>query len=248
MNSLGEHVIRLKEVDSTQNELKQRIVAKEASEGSLVVATSQSRGRGMLENAWESEPGANLLFSFMWVPDFLPVSSQFMLTKTVSLAMADFVASIVPEKKVRIKWPNDIYVDDRKIAGILIENSIMGGTFQYSVIGIGLNVNQCDFSPSLPNPVSLCQLTSLPLRLDDCLEQICTMLKIRYSQLKSDHSTLNNDYLSALYRINTIADFHYQGKVITAKIFGVSEFGMLQLQQQDGAFIECDLKTIQYIV
>ncbi len=248
MRITGIEIIRLNEVDSTQDELRTRVMSDPIQEGTVVTARKQGKGRGLGENVWESEEGANLLMSLLWKPVFLHVSQQFLLTKVVSLAVADLMQSIIQQSDIRIKWPNDVYVGDRKIAGILIENSIIGEQFQYCLIGIGININQTAFSKTLPNPVSLSQLKGNELSIDHCLQLLCEFLDQKLLQLKNDIRSLNTDYLNRLYRFNTTAPFLIDKKQIEARITGVSPFGMLQLAMPDGKTAEFDMKQIKFIM
>jgi BirA family biotin operon repressor/biotin-[acetyl-CoA-carboxylase] ligase len=240
--------ICLPRVDSTQQVLKQMLAAGTAVAGSIVVADEQSSGRGTAGNTWESEKGANLLFSFAWEPTFLPVASQFLITKAVSLAVVDFVRLYVDAANVTIKWPNDIYINNKKISGILIENSIMGGQFQHTVVGIGLNINQLKFSPALPNPVSVSQLTGAAYDLKLLIQQICAFLDERYVQLQHQQDLLHREYLLHLYQCGVFAEYLLADQRITASITGVNPYGMLQLVEKGGLRHECDMKSIRFIL
>ena len=133
--------------------MNQLIKNTEVAEGTVVLAKEQTSGRGQVNNTWESSYGDNLLMSIVLYPEFLHAGNQFLLSKFVSLAIVDFLSYYL--ENVTIKWPNDIYVGNKKIAGVLIENSLRGAFISSSVVGIGLNVNQTEFSSSIPNPTSL---------------------------------------------------------------------------------------------
>ena len=139
----------LEQTDSTNN----RAAESRYGAGDVVIAERQEAGRGQRGNSWSSTPGENLTFSVVLRPDFLPAERQFRISKAVALAVADTIAEA--GLRPAIKWPNDIYIGDRKVTGILIENDLMGPYLSRSVIGIGLNVNQTRFDPALPNPTSL---------------------------------------------------------------------------------------------
>ena len=161
------HIIRLDNVDSTNTYLSG--IASNSPHGTCVLADRQSAGRGQRGNTWESEPGKNLTFSVLLRPDGLHASQQFRISQAVSLAITDTLDGFLPEGiEAKVKWPNDIYVGNRKICGILIENTLCGAAIQHSIIGIGLNINQRDFLSDAPNPVSLYQLT----RKDTCINDI----------------------------------------------------------------------------
>lgn len=144
----------LESVDSTNNYAKAN--AASLPSPTMVVAREQTAGRGQRGNSWESEPGANLTFSvFVRLPEF-PARRQFAVSEAVALAVADTLGVFGVQAKV--KWPNDIYVGDRKICGILIEHALMGAELMHTVIGVGINVNQKRFLSPAPNPVSMRQL------------------------------------------------------------------------------------------
>lgn len=247
MKITGLHLVHLTSVNSTQLHLKQLLEAGCPEEGTLVLADVQSRGRGQAGNVWESEAKQNLLLSFVRYPDFLHAENFFLLNKYVALAVCDTVQILLPDRPVRIKWPNDIYVGDRKIAGILIENSLIGEYFRYSVTGIGLNVNQTGFSAGLPNPVSLKMLTGRTHDLQEILDLLCTKLDRRYDQMLRP-SVLIRDFHARLYRRQQYAQYLYEGRHIEAKITGVSQQGMLQLKIKRGRRIECAMKEIAFVI
>lgn len=133
-------------------------IDREAPHGFALMAREQTAGRGQRGNSWEAEPGRNVTLSLMLRPEGLPAVRQFEVSEAVALGVADAVEEL-GIGDVRVKWPNDIYVGDRKIAGILIENSLTGPMIGRSIAGIGLNVNQREFRSDAPNPVSAWQLT-----------------------------------------------------------------------------------------
>lgn len=143
------------EIDSTNQWMKQHAESLESM--SIVMADFQRAGRGQRGNGWESSPGKNLLMSLMFIPDEIYATNQFHISEMASLAVWRVVKSLIPkDNRVEIKWPNDIYVNDRKVCGMLIENSLeRGGLIRHSIIGIGLNLNQMIFSVDIPNPGSL---------------------------------------------------------------------------------------------
>lgn len=144
----------LEEVDSTNSYVSRH--AGSLADMTMVMAATQNAGRGQRGNSWESEPGANLTFTLLHRPADFPALEQFAMSEAVCLAVTDWTATLGIEAKV--KWPNDIYVGDRKLAGILIEHSVAGRLIEHSRIGVGLNVNQSEFRSDAPNPVSLIQL------------------------------------------------------------------------------------------
>ncbi len=190
--------------------------------------------RGQRGNTWESEPGKNLTFSVLLRPDGLHASQQFRISQAVSLAITDTLDGFLPEGiEAKVKWPNDIYVGNRKICGILIENTLCGAAIQHSIIGIGLNINQRDFLSDAPNPVSLYQLT----RKDTCINDILEGILSRILQPFTDHDTLHHRYMSSLWR----GDGQYypystpDGNIFQARITSVAPTGHITLSPRPPA-------------
>ena len=178
----GQNIIEIASVDSTNNYIKNLLTTERPSEGTIVLAHTQSAGRGQMGNIWASEPGKNLTVSYVFYPSFLEATKQFYLNMAVALAVKD-CCELLLDDEVRIKWPNDIYYCDKKIAGILIENSISGSNLTSSIVGIGLNVNQAEFHPSLPNPSSLKLIKGKNFVVLDVLNQLSHFLEKYYLQL-----------------------------------------------------------------
>ena len=245
-----ENIIRPDSVNSTNDYALELFKNKGIlTDGSVVVTDNQIAGKGLDRNRWESEPGKNLTFSVCLLPHFLPVEKQFELNKALSLGICDFVREVVPNEKVSIKWPNDIYINNEKVAGILISSTIRGDLLDFTVAGFGININQTIFLSDAPNPVSLIKYTDKELNLDECLELVCKKLDTRYGQLKANQFTLLDfNYLESLFRFNETHRFKFRGKMIKAKITGVSNFGHLQLVSSNGEKQECDMKEISFII
>jgi len=248
---IGNRIIRLKETEST-NRFASEFISKQnnVEEGTVIMANYQSAGRGAGENKWESEKDKNLTISIILYTAFLRIEEQFMVNKIVSLAVSDMITNFTKVKEnVKIKWPNDIYFGNKKIAGILIENAIIGNKFLHFIIGIGININQEVFISDAPNPVSLKNITGIEYDPDECLSALCSCLDTRYGQLKnSENKLINDDYLSALFRINEVSSFVYRGHIIKAKITGLSDHGKLLLEKTDGVVIDCDFKEVEFIL
>jgi len=194
-------IIRVEQTTSTNWYLLQLSNERNLAEGTVLITGHQTQGRGQGSKSWESEPGANLTFSIILYPLSINASQQFILSKAVSLAVRDFVSQYVPN--VSVKWPNDVYVGDKKIAGILIENFVIGDCLTKTIAGIGLNINQKFFLSDAPNPVSLYQLTGKIFVLEDCLQLLHEHIAIRYRMITEDAEKLNSDYLQHLYLYGT---------------------------------------------
>lgn len=187
------------------------------------MAREQTAGRGQRGNSWEAEPGKNITLSLILRPEQLPAMRQFELSEAVALAVADTVESL-GIGHVAVKWPNDIYVGDRKIAGILIENTLSGNLISRSIVGIGLNVNQREFHSDAPNPVSALQLTGREHNVED--------LALRMVQRILDRLSLDNhsEYRRRLWRGTGIWPWRTaQGQTFSAAIADVEPDGHLRL-------------------
>lgn len=246
---IGSNIIRLTETASTNTYAANLLMAEKPAEGTIIFSGSQTEGRGQQGNNWESEGGKNLTVSLILYPFFLKPEKQFVLNKFASLAVLDFVKLLISvNMSPKIKWPNDIYVGDKKIAGILIENSIAGNCFEHIIIGIGININQEKFSCNAPNPVSFKLLTGKEYDIENCLKELCVSLNKRYDQMQENfHSTFDSDYLKNNYRYNVFSKFRKNDSLIYAKISGISESGKLQIQDKEGKYSEHAFKEIEYI-
>ena len=203
-------------------------------EGTVIRALAQTAGRGQGTNGWHASPGQNLTFSLVAYPTWLPLSRLFVLNQIASLAVAGAVAAYCPdETEVRVKWPNDVLVDNRKIAGILIQNGLRGTRLAWSVIGIGLNVNESNFPVDLmATTTSLGRQTDQPLLLDDVLTAVLNQLATNYNRaLDNGLDELNGQYHHRLYRKGQLTNFYLPetDEQLQATITGVSQDGQLQL-------------------
>lgn len=214
-----------------------------AVEGTVIITDNQYSGRGQRGNQWFSEPGKNLTFSVILKPRFLKPDQQFRLTMVISLAVADYVRSKV-HGLVKIKWPNDVLVNEQKICGILIENSIAGDTIQFVVAGIGLNINQTTF-PYL-SATSVKQETGMDYTLKDELPLLLQAIEIRYQQLfEGNIALLENDYLNILYRKGELHAFYTMAGTLNGMIEGIDQRGRLVVQTSSGKQY-FDLKEISF--
>jgi BirA family transcriptional regulator, biotin operon repressor / biotin---[acetyl-CoA-carboxylase] ligase len=245
---IGRYRIVLPSADSTNKEAFRLLEKRDLPEGTIVITSNQTAGRGQADASWESEPNKNLTFSIILKPVFLQISLQFMLTKVLALAVHSVVEQLVESKPVFIKWPNDIYIGNGKVAGMLIENRIMGKEFQVSVAGIGLNINQRFFLSQAPNPVSVSQFTQKLHDVDHVLNLLCHAVDHRYQQLLNQKlPEIDKEYLQKLLGYNQKRQFIASGKQFEATITAVNEFGHLVLEQESGLKKEYDLKEVKFL-
>ncbi len=192
-------VVRLDEISSTNTEMKLLQQKNPLPEGSMVIAEFQTVGRGQMGNTWYSSKGKNLLLSSVLYPYSVEARDQFIISRVVSLALKRVLNRYLQD--VTIKWPNDIYWKNKKIAGILIENSLVGQHIEYTIVGIGLNVNEGAFPSELPNPVSMRQITGSELDRELLLKEVHDELFNIYNSLKRlEIAIIEKEYMQYLYR------------------------------------------------
>ena len=237
----------LKEVDSTNTFLK-NILANSAPvpEGTAIMAESQVAGRGQQQNKWYSSIGESLACSLLLKPEFLLPTKQFLLTQIISLGVYEALLPLIGNQ-LKIKWPNDIYIGNKKLGGILIENQVQGNTIKNAIIGIGLNVNQNHFPDWVPNAVSVRQILQTDYDLKALLFEICHHIEHWYIKLKAgNESQIQEAYLNALYWLNIKGHFKAQDIIFDGVITGVNDSGLLQVLQ-NGHTTEYNLKEIQFL-
>jgi BirA family biotin operon repressor/biotin-[acetyl-CoA-carboxylase] ligase len=244
---IGSNINFFHNLPSTNTHLIHLLRKNRLPEGTIIATDYQSAGRGQAGNKWESEEGKNLLFSILLLPHMIKPTDQFLISMVLSLGICDFLNRYVPASSV--KWPNDIYVNNDKIAGLLIENSIMEDQMEYSIAGIGLNVNQETFISDAPNPVSLKLITGASYDLAACLKQLAADLDKRYKQLISgEYSRIRNEYIARLFRLKLWSKFRDSEGVCDGRIVSVTENGRLQVEMRSGVLKEYSFKEIEFIL
>lgn len=240
--------IWFEELDSTNNEAVRRI--ENYNNLSVLAARKQFAGRGQRGNRWDTEPGANLTFSIVlkykspgMTP--LPTTRQFLLSRIAALAVCDYLGEKGVES--RIKWPNDIYVRDRKICGMLIESGLDGKFVDWSVVGIGINLNQKNFPVDIINPTSLTQLTGERYDVQAELELFCACFLQRF---REEEARLRADYERLLYRKDERHSYTdcASGTVFQGIIRGTNEDARLVVELSDGSSRTFAFKEISYII
>ena len=225
----------------------------------VYAALFQTAGRGQKGNRWESRAGENLTFSILLKPGDLSIRDAFLLSQVVALGLTDYLK----EKGVdaSIKWPNDIYAGDRKICGTLIENCLEGSRVAAAVAGIGLNLNQLEFDPSLPNPTSLSRETGRTFDVKAELPALLDCIFSYYDRLYSPYARNGFEaaYLERLYRRGEWHSFEQlpasdipaerrSGLRIEARILGIDAEARLLLEHKDGTLHSYGFKEIKYII
>lgn len=244
---VGQNVITVPEVDSTNDYLKSELTkSKPLMEGTVIMAVHQFAGKGQKQAVWHSEPGKNLTCSLFLRPNFLQPSEQFDLSVAISLAMAKCMEEILGNP-VSIKWPNDILVDGRKLAGLLIENSWFGSEWKSAVVGIGINVNQRQFPVELAEKVtSIIILQKENIEVSEVLCQLCQHIDFEYKRLmRRENELQRQEYVDRLYLVNEHHMYAVGGVCLSGRILGVSSQGKL-IVDFGGQSKEFDIKEISY--
>ncbi len=241
---LGKKIISLPACESTNSLMISMAQANWMDEGTIIISENQTEGKGQAGNKWVSEPGANLTFSILLKPTFLGPARQFYLNMAVSLGVADAVFQLTGVE-TKIKWPNDVLADAKKVCGILIENQVQGQQLSQSVVGIGLNVNQKVFEWPKASSLSLC--AGMDFDKSRVFEMVLEKLDARYVQLKENNfQKLKSDYYSYLYWKDEAHEFSSDNKTFNGTIKGIDETGRL-LVLVEGEELSFNFKEIKFL-
>ena len=237
----------LEKVDSTNRYASKLLKNDRPPEGSVIYAKEQVKGRGQRGNTWQSQAGKNITMSLILYPNMILASQQFYLTQTISLALCHFLRELTA-KPFTIKWPNDIYYQNTKIAGILIENTLSGTQLATSVIGIGININQTVFDKSLPHANSLKLITEKEYKPKLLAKKLCQYLEVQYLQLKADKKAqIKQNYLQLLYHYGELHPFQTSDNTFMGTIVDVLADGKLLLMDQKGQARAFDFKEVRFL-
>ena len=218
-------IIEIGPCDSVMSAIKEQLRHHKANEGAMWITPYQLAGRGQAGNTWRSQPGLNLLSGMILYPQFLEPAEQFLISKVVALAVTDVLGQYA--KGFCIKWPNDIYWNEHKIGGILIEGVLQGEKLKQMVVGLGVNIHQTEFDRSIPNPVSLTQITGVGYDIKQLAEAIHETILFWYAELKGDKNKINTIYASRLLGFKTQRTFKDASGLFSGVISGVESSGRL---------------------
>jgi BirA family transcriptional regulator, biotin operon repressor / biotin---[acetyl-CoA-carboxylase] ligase len=239
---IGKDIIFMPTCHSTNDIAAELYKKNQIKEGTIVVTANQISGRGQRGNKWEAEPGKNITCSILFEPDFLEPSLNFFLNIYSSLGILDYLSNLGLD--FRIKWPNDIFYKNKKICGILIENTVKGQSIGQSILGIGLNLNQMEFK--VPGAISLAMISSRGFDVFNELEKMAIHIEKRYLQLKnSEYQELTKEYLKNLFWINETHTF-FDMDFFEGTIVGISSVGRLQIATETG-IREYGFKEVRFI-
>jgi len=245
-------LIKTAEAESTNRQILEFSQKRETP--FALMAYKQTAGRGQRGNTWESEDGKNITLSILMRPTTVKVSEQFIISQVVSVAIAETLRHFMPNisSAVAIKWPNDIYVGNRKICGTLIENSLNGNEITQSIVGIGLNVNQTVFVSDAPNPVSMRQLTGKEWDIDVLAQYMCDVIeRLAKTFLRANHySRLRERYFSMLWRAQGYHPYidTATGTKFRAMISDIAETGHITLTDDQGQQRQYAFKEVESII
>ncbi len=234
-------------LNSTNEEALRLVADGRAKEGLVLQTYKQKQGRGTGKNRWESEPGKNLTFSLVLCPHFLEPSQQFVLTEMVSLALFEVVERRLGSEYLSIKWPNDLWFKGKKLAGVLVQNRIKGSRLDFSVIGVGMNVNQKKFLTDAPNPASMIHFSGKEENLPGLLDEILKQLGYYYDKIETDIKSLEDLYLQKLYRIDEWGEYGDKAGVFIAKITGTDRYGRLLMTDRQGNLRVYGFKEVTFL-
>ncbi|MBB3894983.1 biotin--[acetyl-CoA-carboxylase] ligase [Bacteroides pyogenes] len=244
--SLPMPLIHLSKTISTNTWIQQLCDRQSVEAWTTVLSDFQTSGRGQRGNSWESDDSKNLLFSFVIFPDFLEANRQFLISQIVSLAIKEELDTYT--EGFSIKWPNDIYWENKKIAGILIEHDLMGQNLCRSIVGVGLNVNQEAFHSSAPNPVSLFQITKKQYETIDILRNIMLRIQSYYRKLCMNNvDSIEKRYKEALFRKEGFYPYKDATGEFCARIINVEPQGKLILEDKNLTKRGYMFKEVEYL-
>lgn len=250
MNTLfvGRRLIRLKSVSSTNN-FAATLSMSEAPDGTVVIAEEQTSGKGQHGRHWHVEKGLNITATVVFRPSFMSLNHLPYFNKGIALAVCKTIRYFLKNESVLIKWPNDIYCKNFKLAGILTENSIRGSHIVSYLAGIGINVNQIEFHPEAKNAASIINFTQQQTSLEEVLEILCEQLESVYFILKRGNlNEIDKNYHESLLGKNQWNKFHIDNEKFKAKIIGVNADGLLEIQHQSGEISRHRSGEIGYLV
>lgn len=235
---VGQQLVFLPECASTNTIAYELLNKNEATDGCVILTGAQTQGRGQRGNTWDVEPDKNITLSVVFKPTFLQAQDQFSLNIAVALAAVDLLKTHLPPGS-SLKWPNDLYHQDQKVGGILIENSINGRALQHSIVGIGLNINQVTFQH--PRATSFALLAGQSFHLPELVQQLLQHLEHRYLALRAGgRENQKREYLQHLFRYQEWHLFEIKGEQIVGQITGVDATGRLAL------LVEQELQFFQF--
>lgn len=230
-------------LDSTNKEARRLLAAGAVENGLTLLARNQTAGQGQYGRQWISAADHHLAMSIIFKPRHFDVSHLPTISMKVSLAIVRSIKNIAPELNPLIKWPNDIYLKGKKLCGILIENTLSGSSVQHSIIGIGMNINEPQFPPDIPNAISLFQATGVP----HTIEKTATIIRQTVMAIMEENDPYwKSEYDGSLYGVNEKHSFQSDHGQLEATVQGVSLNGHLILKMPDRTIRSCATHELKW--
>lgn len=250
MQLVGSKILWLNQVDSTNDFSLQMLSQQSTETGTVIATTNQVKGRGQRGNSWYVSPNQSLCFSIILTNLSIAASQQFIMNMAIALGVRNFIANELNDDKVSIKWPNDILVNGNKIAGILIENTLSGSVINNLVIGVGININQCEFDEFdfLRKPTSLRLHTHKEYELRSLLNQVLSHINAAVILFFSKNfSKIQSSYHEHLFQRNIFANYLYKEQETELMIIRVDDKGLLCLEDKNEALFKVNLQEIRFL-
>tara|TARA_B110000116_G_C16793343_1_gene565132 strand:+ start:918 stop:1661 length:744 start_codon:yes stop_codon:yes gene_type:complete len=239
-------LIKIEETSSTNDFAYELLKKGKIKEGAVIFSQFQKKGKGQRGAKWESEYGKNILMSIVLSPDILVVN-QFQLNICISLALHDFSKKYFLEK-TKIKWPNDLLIENEKLAGILIKNIVKEDKIKYAIVGIGININQINFDEFSLKATSFKKLIDKNFDVLELQKELLIYIENRYLQLKQESFVkMRKEYLKHLFAFNDWRNYKISEKEIKARIVGIDEAGRILLEFENNHFKAFSLKEIVFL-
>lgn len=245
---IGSQILSYPTLQSTNRHAADLLSKTRPPEGTVVVARDQTAGRGQIGSHWISEAGSNLTFTVILYPQ-IPVDKQFTVNMVLSLGLVDAMQHCF-DLEAKIKWPNDLYIGDRKIGGLLIQSVLQGGKLRHMIAGIGLNINQTEFPEKIPNPTSVFLETARACDVAESLDQVLHHLDHIYRQLRSEeYEAIRDRYHKMMYRRYRKSTFsNPDGTQFEGRISGVDEHGKLIVLLEVGEALHFGFREVRLVL
>lgn len=226
----GRHIKFFERLDSTNNYAAKLLSSGNCTDGTVIVADEQSSGRGRRQSLWESKPGENLLCSVVYRPHFIAPAEAFLINMVAAVAVQRMLKSY--QIKAQVKWPNDVLCSSEKICGILTETQIRGNQIGAAIIGIGLNINQTEFTA--PRCTSMGLATTTTFDRNEVLMRLCTHLEAVYLVCRSNPTLVVNDYHEVLFGAHEWLEYVKNDQVVTSRLMQVFKDGTALFETPSG--------------
>jgi BirA family biotin operon repressor/biotin-[acetyl-CoA-carboxylase] ligase len=247
--SIGQELEHFSDLDSTNAEMFRQLRNAELPDGKLILADRQTDGRGQRGAGWESEEGADLTFSVLLHPRQLAPQEQFDLSRAITLGIAEAIMYLHPPSndRIGIKWPNDILIGERKVAGVLIENSLQGGRIAHSVVGIGFDLRSTEREDRLGH-TSLETATGLLIAPEEMLKRLCKGIERRYFQLQEgDVKGIRENFNERCYLLGKWGNFSSEKEEFVGRVREVDPSGRLVIEQRNGKEERYAVKELRFL-